>query len=253
MRSSLLRTAAVLSFVAVSNVFAPVQLAAQKKVYLSSYSGTNVEKYLGQTVDVMLSRQIFNGWNTVCLPFSLSTIEVNELFGESCKLETLTDVSVNGSVFVLNFTDVKDAGIIAGKPYLLYYTGPNKNVVMNCEHKELTNELTPITINGVSFIGTQNHIDAQGHYGILAIDNKDAQFVAVDNTLSGFYSTRCYIDYIGGTSAKFVTVHNQTPTSLNTISDYTTTDAEIYNINGQKINSAQKGVNIVNGKKVLVK
>ncbi len=253
MKTTLLKTAVFSSFVAVSCILSPTQADAQKKVYLNSYYGTSVEKYIGQTVDVSLSRQMFNGWNTICLPFDMSASELNEVFGESCKLETLTDVNVNGSVIVMNFNDVKNEGIIAGKPYLLYYSGETKSVQMNVRGKELVNTINPISINGITFIGTKTHIDAQGHYGVLAIDNKDAQFVAVDNTLSGFYATRCYIDFDGGTSAKLVTVHNQTATSIKNISESIDINGDIFNLGGQKINSVQKGVNIINGKKVLVK
>lgn len=252
MKRSLLKSTLMSSLVVASCVISFSQANAQKKVYLSSYAGTNVQKYVGQAVDVFISRQMFNGWNTICMPFDMTTDEINSAFGEDCKLETLSDVNVNGSVVVMNFNDVKNEGIIAGRPYLLYYTGETKTISMNLHGKELVSSLSPISIKGVMFSGTQTHIEAQGHYGIRAIDNKDAQFVSVDNTLSGFYATRCFIDYTGSNSSTLITVHNQTATAIKSIS-IESLNGDIYNLNGQKINNMQKGVNIVNGKKVLVK
>ena len=96
-----------------------LSINAQKNVYISTTSGTDVSKYVGQTVNVTIYRQVFNGWNTICLPFSMTSEEIDAAFGAGCKLETLTDVTYDNQNVTLNFSDVKKKGIEAGKPNLL--------------------------------------------------------------------------------------------------------------------------------------
>lgn len=246
-----LLSSVLFSSILMSTIFLSLSANAQKKVYLNTFSGTNIERYDGQTLNIYTSRQIFNGWNTICLPFSMTADEVNAAFGSDCKLETLTEVNADGAMVVMNFTDIKNKGIQAGYPYLLWFSGETKVISIDLQNKEMTSTIKPVAINGITFTGTQTHIEAAGHYGILARDNKDAQFVATDNTLSGFYATRCYIDYAGSTST-LITVHNQTPTAIKSIT-LSDVNGDIYNLNGQKVNQAQQGINIINGKKVLVK
>ena len=46
---------------------------------------------------------------------------------------------------------------------------------------------------------------------------------------------------------------DELPTAINAVEAAQNEKAEIYNLAGQRLNKAQKGVNIINGKKVLVK
>ena len=45
--------------------------------------------------------------------------------------------------------------------------------------------------------GTAVRTDGKGHYGILAINNVDANFTSIDNDKSFFYATYCYINIPG--------------------------------------------------------
>ena len=226
---------------------------AQKNVYLSTLAGTDLNKYLGKNLTVIMNRHIFNGWNTICFPFSMTESEVNEVFGSDCILETLTEVTFNNSIVNLYFSDVKSKGIEANKPYILHYSGETTSIPIRLENKELLNTDNSILINGVSFSGTQKHIDGLGYYGILAKDNQNATFVAVDKSLSGFYATRCYLNITSGSNCKVVTNHLSGATNISTITSDNTQNSEVYNLSGQKVSNMNKGVNIVNGKKVLVK
>ena len=78
---------------------------AQEKLYLSTYNGTNIEKYDGKVCDVTVNRYVFNGWNTISLPFALSESELNETFGQNCRLERLVGAEQNGQGITLNFQD----------------------------------------------------------------------------------------------------------------------------------------------------
>ena len=51
----------------------------------------------------------------------------------------------------------------------------------------------------------------------------------------------------------FEVVSDQTGIEAVDNEDYTMPDAPVYNLNGQRLEGLQKGINIINGKKVLVK
>ncbi len=231
-----------------------VAVNAQKNVYISTTSGTDVSMYVGQTVNVTIYRQVFNGWNTICLPFSMTSEEIDASFGAGCKLETLTDVIYDNQNVTLNFSDVKNKGIEAGKPYLLYYPGENKSFTIRLKEKEIVSECIPVVVDGVTFVGTKTHFDGAGQYGILARDNKEASFVAVDTKgTNGFYASRCYINAPAGSPLALNTTHNNGATNIKVVENKTVASSEIYNLAGQKVISAKKGINIINGKKTLVK
>ena len=81
-------------------------------------NSTKLSDYNGSTVDVNLTRSLTNAqYNTFCLPFSLSASQMITAFGEGYDLEELTDVTYDGEVLGLVFTQRE--ALEAGKPYLL--------------------------------------------------------------------------------------------------------------------------------------
>lgn len=230
--------------------------AQTKSLSISTYNGTNVQKYDGQQMNVSLDRYMFNGWNTVCLPFSLTEEQINTYFGNACKLETLISVSNEDNTLYLNFQDAKSNGIKANTPYILYYTGESKNVSLTVNDALIKYDANPEEIfstDGITlkFAGTQSLLQSEGLYGIYAADNTESNFVKIDSNKSGFLATRCYVTVSGIDNAKIVALHNEA-TSIKSVTN--TNEAEtIYSINGIQHKKVQKGVNIINGKKILVK
>lgn len=81
-------------------------------------NSTKLSDYNGSTVDVNLTRSLTNAqYNTFCLPFSLNASQMTTAFGEGYDLEELTDVTYDGEVLGLVFTQRE--ALEAGKPYLL--------------------------------------------------------------------------------------------------------------------------------------
>ena len=241
-----------------------MQATAQTKaLYLSSVNGSNVEQYDGQTRNVTMYRSIFNGWNTLCLPFSMTTGEVNEAFGSDCRLEILNDVKADDNgTYCLYFRNAKQDGLKANTPYILYYTGENKSVKLTAADTKIEYSAEPkttYTVGGVtiSLIGTTKHIEADGQYGIYVKNNAEADFTPVENSTSGFYATRCYIKVDGTSEApKLLALHNtpaDTTTGINSLNDGTADNGEVYNMSGVRQNKLQKGVNIIQGQKVIVR
>lgn len=187
-------------------------LTVNAQMHISTINGTNVSRYDGQVKDIVANRMMANGWNTLSLPFDMTVQQLNENFGSDCKLEQLVGVEKKGSVIYLNFQDVKEGGLKANTPYILYYTGTTENIRLavsaativdgNSATSFMTSDGTVVTMNGVNKLK-----EGAGIYGIRIIDNNEAKFVDVTNIGSVFYATRCFIQVSSGTHDTLVTRH----------------------------------------------
>jgi hypothetical protein len=240
--------------------FSAAMMAQTKALYLSSIEGTNVLQYDGQTRNVSMSRSVYNGWNTLCVPFSMTTEELNAAFGAGCKLETLSAITKEGDVIDLYFTDVKAEGVKANTPYLLHYTGETKTVKMLANETTIEANDAPsllfVADNAfLQFNGAAKHIEANEQdamYGIYVKDNAEAAFTLVTPETTGFYATRCFITVDGVKNPTLKAHHGEMPTGINAIKAVNASD-DVYNLSGIRQNSIQKGVNITKGQKVIVK
>lgn len=240
---------------------------AQEKLTISTYNGTNVEKYDGKVCNVTVNRYVFNGWNTIALPFAVSAEELNEVFGSDCKLERLVSVENMGTDVQLNFQDCKAAGMEANTPYILYYAGENGNKKITKEavisHAQAAITLRTQHGETVTMASIESKTAGLGLYGILAKNNAEAQFTKVDASLSGFLATRCYIQYSSEAATKFITNHLAAgeTTSINAITKsgekvdvFTTNGVRVASkISADQVNSLRSGIYVVKGQKILVK
>ena len=93
----------------------------------------------------------------------------------------------------------------------------------------------------------------------------DCYLLQKNNDVVGFYrceadvsyklgANRAYLKYStpAGVKAFFFGEENQT-TAITTLSELMNGKAEIYDLNGRKLRKLEKGINIVNGKKVIIK
>ena len=242
---------------------------AQGTLNLSTYSGTNLEKYDGKALNVSVSRYVFNGWNTISLPFNVSTEDLEGIFGSDFKLEKLVGVENDGSNIKLNFQDCKEEGMKANVPYILYFAGEAGTKKLNVSNALIQDEDVSISFTAegtgetVTMSCAKKQTSAEGLYGVLAKDNAEAKFVNVNDVKNGFYATRCYIQLSSGNSTMLTTNHISADdaTSITAIANESDI-VDVFNISGVKVashikatdvNSLQKGIYVVKGKKVLVK
>jgi hypothetical protein len=247
-----------------------ISASAQGTLTLNTYKGTDISKYAGRTMNVSVNRYIFNGWNTLSLPFSMTENDVNEAFGNDCKLEKLVGVENDGQNVKLNFQNCKSEGIKANTPYILHYTGETGTVQFSAENVLIADGSSTVTFTAegtgetVTMGAAKQQRAAQGLYGILAKDNAEAAFVNVDATTSGFYATRCYVQLSGGNSTLLSTNHltgtEEGTTSLSSLVA-PGEPVDVFNLSGVKvaskitiadINKLQKGAYVVKGKTVMV-
>ncbi len=205
-------------------------------------------RYINKTgINFTLKRTLVkDNWNTICLPFELTTSNQQFLFGlGEYKIAELKGVDGDGET--LQFETVTGT-MTAGKPYLVK---PIQDVTEKLFNNiDITAE-TPTAVNAGDFTFT-------GIFEPTLIAENDL-FVAAGNKLQPSDGTgklkgfRAYFKTAAGARATSFVVDGGTTTGIIGIDGTVIENGKIYNLNGQKVQNAQKGLYIVNGKKVVVK
>ena len=79
----------------------------------------NVMRMQNSEQTVSLNRYLFAGYNTLCLPVSMSAQQI-DVAAPGLKVERLAGIGMEGSTLCLYFIDCTDEGIEAGYPYLIF-------------------------------------------------------------------------------------------------------------------------------------
>ena len=89
-----------------------------KYVYTSTTT-LNLEQLQNQAQPVVLNRTLFAGYNTICLPMSLSAEQL-QAAAKDVQIERLEAIRQEGSTLNMYFLDCTSEGIEAGVPYLIF-------------------------------------------------------------------------------------------------------------------------------------
>ncbi len=196
-----------------------------------------------------LKRTFVEGWNTICLPFAVDDIEA--VFGTGAKAYGFDDFA-GGE---LKFSKVTT--LTAGTPYVIYVPAEITELIAfeNIVVEESNTTGSSIDKNGVCFRGTYAPVAAgewmknnstDDIYGLTAYGA--IRKAGADANMLGF---RGYFDIPAGTEVKGF-VFDDGATGIKTIDHSSLTiDHSVFNLAGQRLNKAQKGINIINGKKIL--
>ena len=116
---------------------------------------------------------------------------------------------------------------------------------------KLPMEVSSTDVSNNALLGvTENTEIAAGIYVLMNTNNK-VGFYKTKNTFTvGAYTA--YLPAIPGSTRDFIGFGNDETTGIEAISSKTM-NGEVYNLQGQRVNKAQKGLYIVNGKKVVLK
>ena len=227
----------------------PVTRYVAALTYYTLDENSSDEVWSGTYDFVTLKRTFAAGWNTVCLPFTISDVE--GFFGTGAKAYTFNSY-VNGE---LNFSTTSE--LTASYPYIIYVpTAITEDI-----------ELTDITIKSVDeepFLYSKNGVYLRGTYAPIAAgqwtksNNDDIIYgVTTDGHIMKAGSTasikgfRAYFDVPTASEVKALSFDGEDATAIQAIDGQHATDDAIYNVAGQRIQKMQKGINIINGKKVL--
>jgi len=226
-----------------------------KNVYASS-SKLDIEM-LQSEQPIQLNRYFFAGYNTLCLPMSVSAEQLGDI-----KLERFEGIKQEGNILNLYFVECTSDGIQAGVPYLVNSPKSQYLRVKNSDAMTIDNQLKTVRMsdnngNTVSFGSGWETIEKVGRYGIPAQQNVTPleAILVRTNADKKFLPTRCGFTWDKqSASAKELRIVHLTAseaTAINNINLQKESDKDIYDLSGRKVNKTAKGLHIQDGKKVV--
>jgi hypothetical protein len=239
---------------------------AQNKVKNIYASADKLDIELMQSSDqtVQLNRYFFAGYNTLCLPFSLTADQVAAA-AKNLKVERLAGIQQQGDVLNLYFIECTADGIEAGVPYLVYsptsqYMRMKNTEVLNYDHQLKTIRMSDNNGNTVSFGSGWESIEKAGRYGIPAkqsVTPLESILVRTDADKT-FLPTRCGFmwEQQAASASSLNIVHASgmgEVTAIIGITEDKTADGNYYDLQGRKVSKTSKGLRIQDGKKVMTK
>lgn len=227
-------------------------------------------------------------WNTICLPFDLTPAQfaASPLAGATVmKMDskntgfyedgvTLSDANINTTdpILVLWFENAEPStkGLQKGKPYLVKWT-TGTNLVDDTKEKIHQLDFNNVTItekvagswycNDVTFQGTfsQSEDLPADDPTFLVLGPKNKLYYPSENINVGACRGYFILPPEAGEEARtrgiVMGFDDGETTSIQTLNVNleSQTDGAIYNLNGQRLSAPRKGINIINGKKVIMK
>lgn len=232
-----------------------------------------------------------NHWNTICLPFDLTPEQFAQSPLKGAQVKKLGENSgyypnggtigvttYTGPTLYFYFTTVNTSTetLHAGYPYLVKWangtdlvdntTKMKKNAVHQLDFSGVEISSTAPTFwegNGASegaiqFVGTYSPTALTGGDKTkLVLGNDDKLYYPTKNmsvnSCRGYFiipdaaanAPQFVMSFDDGGETTSIQTFNVTPESQN--------DTPVYNLNGQRLSAPKKGINIVNGKKVIIK
>ena len=215
-------------------------------------------------------------WNTLTLPFSLSADKLATTCLADADIRKFESASWDGGnqKLTINFSESNLGKIDAGVPYIIRWGTPGTATGEVIENPSFTN----VKVENIS----QKDLDEEGNYYETECDvlHFEAQIGPVQLTSGSnalvfgsenklykpkdelyVYATRAYFSYSGSISmARQIVLDFGDGDQQTTYIDGITVDCNrgsgvecIFNLSGQRLSAPQKGINIVNGKKVVIK
>ena len=206
------------------------------------------------TGTVTHTRAMSTDWITLCLPYEISTTNNNN----ACKFYKLSNVVPSEKI---TLTEITEATIEAGTPVFVKRNDNNVNSIeIKASNVEMIQTPTEQTADNGKLVGTFNTMT------LTMDDNGDCLFIKNDNmwsigetrnmTVKPF---RAYIVPDTPISAPklSITIDGEATAISDALDTLNDTNAEYYDINGRRISSLQKGVNIIKSgnrtRKVIIK
>lgn len=215
-------------------------------------------------------------WNTLCLPFDatltgdLADATLMELDTEAGEYAHITGFE-NGKLY-LNFKTA--SSIVAGKPYIIKWGTPESHPSSNLTNPTFSNVTISNSVTEV--VSTDGTLAFVGAFSplIIGLENKSLLFLGGNNTL--YYpqpadaehpitigSCRAHfrlkgieaspIPSQGGVKEFVLNFGEDDADDINSLTpSLSEGEGAIYNLAGQRLSKMQRGINIVNGKKILV-
>ena len=256
--------------------FCPVYISCQidcRSQTESTLTSIDPDKY---AVVNLKNRKLYKDgyWNTLTLPFSLSAEKLATTCLAGADIRTFESASVDGDKLTINFSESNLGEIVAGVPYIIRWGTPETatgevienpsftNVeVENISQEELDDEENyyEIESEGLRFEAQIGPVQLTSGSNALVFGSENKLYKP--NKTVWVYPTRAYFSHTFDiASAREFVLDFGDGDQQTTYIDGITVDGNrgsgvegIFNLSGQRLSAPQKGINIVNGKKVVIK
>lgn len=238
--------------------------SAQVKYVSTNTTKLNVEQLQDLTATSHVSRYFFAGYNTLCLPMTMSAEQISEA-APGLTVERLVAIRQEGSVLNLYFADCTDSGIEAGVPYLVYSPKAQSMRLRNTDAMGLSTELKAVRLsdgqgNQVTFSSSWEAIAKEGRYGIPAQQNVtplESILVRTEGDKT-FLPTRCGFSWDqqapSASELQIKHVAMSEATAIAGVQAEKVATGETFDLSGRKVSGQmKKGIYVIDGEKVLVK
>ena len=189
---------------------------------------------------VKLTRDVQKGINSFVLPFAVTAAELG-----ATKVATYDRYDKDGSKTA--YFNPVEKEVAANTPFLTMDVAEDKATgVLTFDNKAIV--VTPEKLGEV-FVGVYAPQTAEGKYGI---DNNGNLHKGGEHaTIAAFHA---YLNVTNGTEPTRVAFNGSTPTAINGVAADKVADTAVYDLSGRRVyGKLQKGLYIMNGKKVVVK
>lgn len=226
------------------------------RTYVSTSAQTiNTESL--QNSDARLGRIVYQGYNTLCLPFSLSAEEFAMAFGAETTVEKAVGAYTENGTFTICFADCTGENLEAGMPYLIHTEKARSLSLSNSTGMTVSQpssvQLSDNQGNVVTFRGSFERLQPVGTWAIPAVQGEiPADLIKCDGARQ-LNPTRCFFTWDNQSAASNMVIRHvaagEYVTGINAAA-VTTAEGTVYNLAGQRVNNAN-GVTIQGGKKVI--
>ena len=186
---------------------------------------------------VKLTRSVQEGINSFVLPFVVTADELG-----ATKVATYDSYDKDGDKKA--YFNPVEKEVAANTPFLTMDVAKDK-VVGELTFGEKAIAVTPTNL-GADFVGVYAPQSAEGKYGID--NNGKLHKGGAGATIAAFHA------YLNVTAPLGVAFNGSTPTAINGVAADKVADTAVYDLSGRRVyGKLQKGLYIMNGKKVVVK
>lgn len=202
--------------------------------------------------NVTMSRSFAEGWSTICLPYATTASALN-----AQSVQQFESADESG----LNFTEVET--LEANQPYLIYFDQALSTPVYGVAEVTSTSPVS-VTKGDYTFVGSyEDVISMSGKYGIATVDG--VQKFMLGGANSTLKATRAFFTKQGEQPAQvrinlFGFGGGEGTTGIDQIENAGAQNYDVYTLQGVQVlknasslDGLQKGIYIVNGKKVVIK
>jgi hypothetical protein len=202
------------------------------------------------------------GWETIVLPFEVNSVKQGTK--NISWFHSATDKRKHFWLMELTGADAESltfdyaTAFEANKPYIISVPGNKWGDNWNLAGKEITfrgvnvevpvTKLEPVIFGGKEFTPTYATITTNGYI----MNAEGTKFTQREGTVNGY---NAYFAAEGTANALRIVIEGEEATGIEAVenSQLTNDDQPIFNLNGQRLEQKQRGVNIVGGCKIVVK